>query len=66
MQTFLKALAMAAVSGAAAAIAHASTDGTANPQATAAVALAGALSGVVAYLMKSPIARPAANDRAGQ
>ena len=65
MQTLLKSLGMAAVSGAAAAIAHASTDGTANPKATAAVALAGAISGVVAYLMKSPIAQPS-TDRARQ
>lgn len=67
MTTLLKALAMAAVSGAAGALAHATTDGNANPKATAAMALAGAVTGVVGYLMKSPIAaQPPAGSQPGQ
>jgi hypothetical protein len=55
MKAFLKALAAAAASGAASGLTVAHVDPTANPKVIGTIALAGAITGVLHYLLPSPL-----------
>jgi hypothetical protein len=56
VKTLLKSLAAAAISGAVTGITAANVDGSASPKAVGAIALAGAVMGVLHYLTASPLA----------